>query len=293
MASITDYQQAEGLPTYAGTGEFKHGYSAALPLVQRAVELPLRYRKDIRRGTATDAADPDPSSIDANSNLFWGTQFRMRRKDNIITDAFGAKVLRSLNGADADFDLSMYDRTLFFPQFDPSGWSFSVGNNNGTADYNGTILDCDRFNNNIFTLERIRVKTGSVGDIAGSTPRLWGSASYVRDGNIVEGFGMRAFKVSDLYEDAGNQVYAKYSVFMQGGFDGHDIFNRDRVKMSSAACKREIDDELNQGGRNGPTVAAYRKAIDIMGVKADVEIKIGLMLSILWILNRETDLTRL
>jgi phage tail sheath protein FI len=43
--------------------------------------------------------------------------------------------------------------------------------------------------------------------------------------------------------------------------------------MSNVAVKREMDDS-NQGQTDGPTVAAYRKAVDIMGAKSDVDIQI-------------------
>ena len=59
--------------------------------------------------------------------------------------------------------------------------NFSVGENVGTADANGTILDSDRFNNNIFSLENIKVRTGSNGV---ADPNEWVSASYVRNGTI-------------------------------------------------------------------------------------------------------------
>jgi len=44
--------------------------------------------------------------------------------------------------------------------------------------------------------------------------------------------------------------------------------------MVNAAVLREISDSTSQGGKSGPTVSAYRKAVDIMGSKSDVEIKI-------------------
>ena len=61
---------------------------------------------------------------------------------------------------------------------------------------------------------------------------------------------------------------------MQGGFDGLNIFNEDRVAMNNAAVHREQVDETNQGGKDGSTTAAYRKAIDIMGSKSDVNIQL-------------------
>ena len=43
--------------------------------------------------------------------------------------------------------------------------------------------------------------------------------------------------------------------------------------MSSTACKREMDD-TTQGETSGPTVAAYRKALDILEERSDVNIQL-------------------
>jgi len=59
----------------------------------------------------------------------------------------------------------------------------------------------------------------------------------------------------------------------QGGFDGHDIFNEERVKMTSTAVRREMTYE-DQGLIAGPTVAAYRKALDVMAERSDVDIQL-------------------
>ena len=236
---------------------------------KRAVVLPLRYRTDVRLGSS--ATTSTIHDVPASPSLYWGTQFRMRDPDNLITNAFGTSELRSLNTAGATFDASMESRTKYFPNFDPISFKFTVGNNPGAADVNGTVLDCDKFNNNIFTLERILLKTGSSGDIA--DPEMWQSASYIRDGNITANLGMRALKVSDLRLSA-NRQYGKYTCILQGGFDGTNIFNTSQNDLGSTACKREMDDPTNQGGTAGATVATYRKAIDMMGVKADVDINL-------------------
>ena len=83
----------------------------------------------------------------------------------------------------------------------------------------------------------------------------------------------RAFKLDDL-GDTGNKAYAKFTCLMQGGFDGVNIFNKDQRDLTNPSVKREIDDNTAQGGLEGPTVAAYRKAVDIMGNSSDVDIKL-------------------
>ena len=61
---------------------------------------------------------------------------------------------------------------------------------------------------------------------------------------------------------------------VQGGFDGTNIFNQEKQKLQNVAAKREMDQDLIQGGTAGPTVSAYRKAVDIMGSKSDVDIQL-------------------
>jgi phage tail sheath protein FI len=235
---------------------------------QRAVELPIRYRKDIKKPVAGTSTD-----IKASTSLFWGVQFSKRVKDVLVPNVLDVNELRSLNSANAAFDESMRSRTKFFPQFSVgTDFQFSVGNNPGVADVNGTILDCDKFNNNIFTLERIRVVTGSDGY---AKTDMWNSASYIRQGSIATNHAKktRAFEVSDLSVQ-GNRTYAKFTTLMQGGFNGTNIFNKDQYELDSASASREMSDSTNQGGVDGSTVGSFRKAIDIMGVKADVDIKL-------------------
>ena len=80
-------------------------------------------------------------------------------------------------------------------------------------------------------------------------------------------------RVDDLSRVA-NSRYAKFTTLMQGGFDGLNIFNQGRTAMNNASVFREKEDELNQFGKNGSSTAAYRKAVDIMGSKSDVEIQL-------------------
>tara|TARA_R110001583_G_scaffold12000_3_gene53532 strand:- start:15154 stop:18225 length:3072 start_codon:yes stop_codon:yes gene_type:complete len=217
---------------------------------KRAVEPPVRYRRNVAIGSKQDRAD---------STLYWGVRFDRivsLTQDNLLTPVA----------------VDVADRSKFFPSLDPSNFNFVAGNNAGKADSGGTILDSDRFNNNIFTLERIKVRTGSntYADAA-----EWASASYVRQGSISASpdAKTRAFSINDLKTTPGNRTFAKFTVFMQGGFDGTNVFNKDKTRLTNAAAKREMDDS-SQGELSGPTVAAYRKALDLMGNKTDVDIKL-------------------
>ena len=224
---------------------------AGLDSYLRAVTPPVQFRENVAIGTAPNK--------NTNSSLYWGCQF-------------SRKVSVSKTNLSSVQDNTWRSRVKYFPDFALSNRNFSVGNNAGVADSNGTVLDCDRFNNNIFSLERIQVRTGSdtIADV-----NEWVSASYVRNGSITANTGnkTRALKVSDL-KTQGNRRFSKFTFVLQGGFDGTDMFNQDRMDLSNAAAKREMDDETNQGGTNGPTVAAYRKAVDMMGTKSDVDINL-------------------
>jgi len=220
-------------------------------VIKRSVTPPVPYRESLSLGQSPNQT--------VGSQLYWGIQ--TVRKTS-VTEPNKPGV----------FDDSIYSFTKFYPDYHPSQFNFTEGDNAGAADSSGTVRDCDRFNNNLFTLERIRVVTGSDGlaDVD-----MWASASYIRQGSIAVNAAhkYRAFKLDDL-KNVGNRKFVKFTVLLQGGFDGTDIFNKDKSKLLNTAVKREMDDSGNQGGTDGPTVSSYRKAVTIMGEKSDVDIKL-------------------
>jgi hypothetical protein len=137
-----------------------------------------------------------------------------------------------------------------------------VGNNAGAADVNGSVLDADLFNKNLFTLERVQVMTGTDGTIDSTR---WDEAVYRRNAALVGSEG-RFVDVNLDFQYSSNRTYLKFVTFMQGGFDGLNVFDADKFYMRDAAIRREMDN-TNQGQLDGPTVAAYRKAVDIMANK--------------------------
>ena len=227
---------------------FNIGQSESL---KRAAEPPIPFRKNITVGT-------NPKET-VKSSLHWGVQFEHqtdvteRNKSSLKN-----KTIRSF--------------TSYLPNFQTSNQDFSVGDNEGTADTNGTILDSDRFNNNVFSLENIQVRTGSnsVAD-----PKEWVSASYVRTSDITsnEADKTRALNIEKDFGDATVRRFAKFSLFIQGGFDGVEIFDKEKSKLTNSAVKREMDDS-SQGQDNGPTVKSYAKALEIIESKQDVDIKL-------------------
>lgn len=218
--------------------------------LKRAVEPPVPFRLNIVNGL-------DPRKV-VNRSLYWGVQFEHQtsiaetNKSNMAND-------------------TVKTFTKYMPSFSTTWQKAWVGENQGTADSGGTVFDSDRFNNNFFTLERIQVRTGSNGL---ADPKEWTSASYVRNGNITanDTNKTRGLLAADFI-DSTTRALAKFSFFVQGGFDGVNVFNEDTAKLTNAAVKREMDDTA-QFQSNGPTVKAYNKALQIMGNTSDVEIKL-------------------
>jgi hypothetical protein len=219
-------------------------------VLKRVIEPPIPYRRNISNSGIAD------------SSLSWGIQF---------TDVPSVSDFNSTTAKMTYVD----SHTRYFPAFSTVNMNFFVENNPGAATTNGNVVDVDVFNNNFFSLERIKVVTGSTSINNRADSTQWVNASYVRNGNISANNAAktRAFQIDDLRETA-NRSYAKFQFIAQGGFDGVNIFNADKANLTNDAVKREIDDTAGQGGTAGPTVSAYRKAVDIMGSKDDADINL-------------------
>lgn len=207
--------------------------------IQKAVIPPVPMRHNINAG-----------GIPTNE-LAWGTQLELQS----LADFNYSEVL----------DDSIASFSKFFPSFAPSDAKFFVEDS----------AAADAFNNNLFALDRIKIVTGSN---TYADPAQWASASYVRQGGITPNAAAktRALSVDDLGNiTSKTSQYISFEVVMQGGFDGTNIFDFQKSKFTNIAVKREIDDGANQGGAAaGPTIVAYKKAVDIMGSKSDADIQL-------------------
>tara|TARA_R110001599_G_scaffold100531_4_gene257695 strand:- start:226 stop:3042 length:2817 start_codon:yes stop_codon:yes gene_type:complete len=158
----------------------------------------------------------------------------------------------------------------FYPSYSTSPmW---VGDNAGKANStNGAVLDSDEFNKNKFTLGRVYIAEN-----ASSNPdkARWHQAHYIRTGVNPSTSGFRFLKATDLKSTADTQGYTKFVLPFQGGFDGLNIFDKNKSKMNHWAAHFEQENSATQGGLLGPTVASYRKAIDIIAEKTDVDINV-------------------
>lgn len=217
-------------------------YSVATDIFQKIVQPPVPFRLNLKKG-----AD---SSVRADRNLYWGVQFEQ------ITSA-------TETNANSNPNTSIKSFAKFFPRFQTTWMNMAVRDNEGTADTAAnTILDADRFNNNLFSLERIKVKySASTNKPDLSNLTSW---SYVRGGNITTDTVnlYRALTVADLVEPSIRGV-AKYTVYFEGGFDGTRIFDQDCARLTNKAAAEELSN-TSRGYSDGPTVKSYIKALDIV-----------------------------
>ena len=242
----------------ATNGSGDDEYISRAATMQEIHTLPNPIRKNISIGT-------DPSR-EVNSRLPWGFQFE---KIDSSTEP----------NKNSNVDPASLGWGKYYPHFATTNRSAWVGDNAGAVDSSGTVLDSDRFNNNVFSMERIQIHTKSTGDVV--DPKEWAFASYRRNGKLTSSLRKedstwdqgRFLNISKDFSDPASTKYLKFTFPVQGGFDGVNIFDKQKSKLSNLACVREMNDE-NQGQAEGATVSTYMKAIDVMAEKSDVDIQI-------------------
>lgn len=224
----------------------------------RVVQPPVPMRENIAVGLSPRKR--------AEVSLTWGVQFE--KKTNINEP-----------NKNQSLDPTVTSLTKYFPDFHVSGQHSIVSDNAGAADVGGCVLDCDRFNNNQFSLEKIEVITGS-DDRPNSME--WQSAAYRRDGVQVgtltdrdgtSGVGSRLLDPTKDFAHQPTRKYLKFTFPLQGGFDGLNVFNKNKVEMNDVSVRREMDDG-SESGVSSSTVASIRKAVDVMEEKVDVDIQL-------------------
>jgi len=240
---------------FLSTGSLHSSAHLSVPTTG-ARQPPIPFRRSITVGGASGA-----TTAVGESKYYWGVQFDTANSVSRPNDGVSTTTA-------ATRDASLAQQAKYFPRFHTTYQNPWVGDNAGAADVSGSVLDADRFNNNRFTLERVQVQTGSDGLIDGAR---WDEAVYQRDGAIDNSIGGRFIAAPTDFSNASVRSYLKLTTFMQGGFDGANIFDSSKLRMTDAATRREMDNS-NQGGLSGPTVAAYRKAVDIMGEKAFADV---------------------
>ena len=204
-------------------------------------------------------------------NLYWGVQFEhpesiLKKNGSILPNS------------------SLKSFAKYFPDFAVGEAKFITGSNAGQPDSASFgILDSDRFCNNIFTLENIQVVTGSNGlaDV-----NKWSKAVYARNGAVgvvdtaqiaADGKGdenkLRGLKVDDIPT---NKKFAKFTMLMQGGNDGVNIFDQQEAEINNAAVSQDMNVANGRAAKpeEGPNVRTYLKAIEIMKNVVNLDIQI-------------------
>ncbi|MFA6049828.1 MAG: hypothetical protein WC761_01405 [Candidatus Paceibacterota bacterium] len=226
------------------------GFQAANPFY-RTVQMPVPMRQNITRGT-------DPNKT-VDKGLYWGVQFE--RKTSALEPNKSTIPEASINSFSS-----------YFPDFQVDWKNMVVSNNEGALDTttNG-IMDADRFNNNLFSLENIQVVYNSTTLLPDTT--LITSWSYQRAGGITTSVAnlTRALQSSDLADPSARQL-AKFSFALQGGFDGVRVFNRNENNLTNEATVEEVDN-LARGGSTGPTITSYNTALDLISDATEVDIQ--------------------
>ena len=238
--------------------------AASTEWAHRITEPPIPYR--LQLSDNEDVSDTS-GQLFLDNNYCWGiqttqpTNLKAPNKDTAYNDGFNSYL-------------------KYFPTFSTQRQKAWVGENNGAADSSGTVYDSDRYNNNLFTLENILVHTRSDADVVDETQ--WAYAKYRRnrtkiamlDSTLQMKTGVRFYDFGkDLSTTAGSNTFAKFTVPMQGGFDGNNIFSREKEKFSNLAAYFEYSD-ANQGIKEAPTVSAYMSALKLLQEESETEMKV-------------------
>jgi len=199
------------------------------------------------------------------NNRRWGIRF------DHITDLSNQNLDTNI------FNKSIDSFVKHFPNHSISGINFSAFEKVGYADTQQLgIVDNDRFNNNLFTLENIKVITGSVDQNLSNDliSENWAKAKYVRDGiiSVNDEESSRRLQINDLYDPA-NLAYLSFQFVLQGGFDGVNIFDKDEYNISNAAATDDIEN-ANRGKLSGPTVSSYLSALKVINSPSAVDMQI-------------------
>ena len=194
-------------------------------------------------GRFVDATSTEPDRIP------WGVKFGLRQNaDILLKEVTETKIDRSLHS--------------FLKFYSPSASSAT-----NKAMY---IAEDDAFCNNLFSLEKISLKALS---LSGRVTN-WGDAVYKRNGSLETSHSR--FIEMDTDAKTYNMKYMRFRFPMQGGFDGLNIFDKEKTELTNAAAIRENNNEAGASPAvfTGPTVVAYQKGIDVFSDKSATEIQL-------------------
>ena len=100
----------------------------------------------------------------------------------------------------------------------------------------------------------------------------WDGSEYVRKPSDADS-GKRFVTISQDAKGTGIK-YLKFRCLFQGGFDGVNIFDKEKAELTSVASVREGQDETGGKKFTGPTIMSYRRAIDVLADKSATELQL-------------------
>lgn len=233
---------------------------------------PVPYRFKVTRGpiSASSTFKGYPGSTEVvDSRLYWGVKFERGTGIN-NTDALNQNVITEKNALVASLTQFAGIEKL---------------------DTLVTGSKTDSFNSNKFTLARVALSNLTIADVTASATVHMREAAYIRNGNpdgstyqITDGtFGNRITFASLLQSGSNSSVFnqfsdfAKFSVFMYGGWDGTNILDKEAARFTDKATSSEVGGGANASytspgfasnmagtGINNNAVASYQTATRIL-----------------------------
>lgn len=199
------------------------------PRLLAAVVPPVPFRFKVTRGQVTTGSGltgaPGPAEI-ADNRFFWGVKFERNNGDVLNTNING-----ELNSI-----VSSFTRLAGIDKLDVTVTGSST----------------DTFNENKFTLARVALGNGSFTQITASANTHMREACYIRNGvpdsteyKITDGSTARLTLASLIH--SGTQAtsfnkfsdFAKFTVFLNGGFDGVNILDSNASTFNDRSTSTE------------------------------------------------------
>ena len=274
---------------FAGKDHLAIGATSLTDTAVNMIEPPLPFRQTISRSFG--------SNLQADSKLCWGLE-----------------TMYASISSNGEYNSSKEKNaglvSNLTKHYSSVGGNFQalVGDNRNAADIGAQIMDCDRYNNNEFSLERLWIacRKDSTNKRSVALPvdsSMWKEAVYIRNANAsgykaddttfyqsvengtnaadkdksaAQGYRYLNPAIDMVNPSNANLKFFKFVVPMQGGFDGLDIFDADKKAMNDISSVREMSSNATAvlGATEGPTTAAFRKGLDILAEKADVDIQL-------------------
>lgn len=279
--ALIDNTDASLSPRVGASGSFTYRMSGSI-----VPPLPMRFKQT--RGEVSNnpsfTGHPGTTEI-TDSRLFWGVKFERN------TNVTNPNISNEKNGI-----VKAYAKFQGIEKLDVLV----------TGSY------CDTFNNNKFSLAKVALSAKVASNLTGSTEQIMKEAAYIRnatfdsDLKIVDGAWGNRISFGTLissggYTDATNATvfnrfseYAKFSTFLQGGWDGVNIFDKSAKRFNDRATSTESSSigygnaasaytspgastNYSGTGIDNNAIASFRTAIDIL---SDARINNGNVLSI-------------